>query len=119
MRTYERILPTLTFLSELHLSIQQIPTYEEVFLGLRDKLEQLEELQQKHRQHRDKAQETIDHLKQNEDLLRQKKEEQDQRLKEVLPKLVESEHLVFELRNSNEEQKATINNLHEEQLALE
>ena len=47
VRGYERILPTLTFLNELNLTIGQIPTYEDLFLGLKEKTSQMEQTQSK------------------------------------------------------------------------
>jgi hypothetical protein len=32
VRSYERILPTLTFMNELNLNIADIPPYEDVFI---------------------------------------------------------------------------------------
>lgn len=36
VRSYERILPTLTFLSELGAKIEQLPTYEDIFVSLKE-----------------------------------------------------------------------------------
>jgi hypothetical protein len=44
VRGYERILPTLTFLTELGRSMGEIPTYEDVFVGLGEKVATLEQL---------------------------------------------------------------------------
>ena len=75
VRTYERILPTLTFLNELNLQIATIPTYEDIFLSLRTKLAQLEEVNTKHSQYVSKTEETLRTLKQNEENSIAKQEE--------------------------------------------
>lgn len=47
VRSYERILPTHTFLTEIAMSIEKLPTYEDIFTGLKEKIGQHSELQQK------------------------------------------------------------------------
>jgi hypothetical protein len=42
MRSYERILPTLTFLNDLGMRIEEIPPYEDIFLSLKEKIVQLD-----------------------------------------------------------------------------
>lgn len=47
VRSYERILPTHTFLTEIAMTIEQLPTYEDIFTGLKERIGQHTELQQK------------------------------------------------------------------------
>ena len=44
VRTYERILPTLTFLKDYGVSIEVIPPYEDVFILSRSLTEELSQL---------------------------------------------------------------------------
>lgn len=44
VRSYERILPTHTFMSKLGATYEQLPTYEEVFMNWKDKSERLSEI---------------------------------------------------------------------------
>ena len=74
VRTYERVLPTLTFLNQFGLRIESIPTYEGIFLELKNKITQLEETQQRYEQYRAKTEETIKTLKQNEDISNKKRQ---------------------------------------------
>lgn len=57
MRSYERILPTLTFLNELGMHIEEIPPYEDIFLSLKEKIVQLEQTNSKFESYRIKAEE--------------------------------------------------------------
>ena len=75
LRSYERILPTLTFMNELKLSMESIPTYEEIFLGLQDKIVRLDETEKRYKEFREKNEEVVQTLKQNEELWKVKKEE--------------------------------------------
>ena len=38
VRSYQRILPTHTFLSECGISIAQLPTYEDIFTNFKEKV---------------------------------------------------------------------------------
>ncbi len=66
IRSYERILPTLTFLQENGLTIQQIPAYEDIFTNLKEKILQLEQLNNKFDAFRQKKEEEIEGYRQNE-----------------------------------------------------
>jgi len=55
------------------LSIEEIPPYEDIFFNLKDKVAQYEQLQQKLLASEQKYEETIATLKQNEELLKEKK----------------------------------------------
>ena len=46
VRSYERILPTFTFLRDLGKNINELPAYEDIFLGLRDSSKHCGELAQ-------------------------------------------------------------------------
>lgn len=66
IRSYERILPTLTFLQENGLTIHQIPAYEDIFTNLKEKILQLEQLNNKFDAFRQKKDEEIEGYRQNE-----------------------------------------------------
>ena len=73
VRSYERILPTHTFLTEIALSIEQLPTYEDIFVNLRQKITQISDLQAKFDSFKEKTEEMVRSHEQSEELLRSKK----------------------------------------------
>lgn len=50
VRSYERILPTFTFLTDLSLTINELPNYEDLYFNLREKTAEYQELKQAHEQ---------------------------------------------------------------------
>ncbi len=114
MRSYERILPTLTFLNDLGMRIEEIPPYEDIFLSLKEKIVQLEQTNSKFDAYRLRAEEQARTAEQNEEMLRNKKLEAEKNLKEVLPRIIEYEHQINDLRINNEEYLNTIEEIREE-----
>lgn len=45
MRSYERILPTFTFLSEIGQNISELPNYEDIFFDLKTKAQEFNDLE--------------------------------------------------------------------------
>jgi hypothetical protein len=86
VRSYERILPTHTFLTEIGFKIYQLPTYEDIFMNLKDKVTALEQLNNKFEAHRAKTEEAARSYQQN---------------KEMLPKIIEYEHQISDLKINN------------------
>jgi hypothetical protein len=89
VRSYERILPTHTFLTEINTFIDHLPTYEDIFTNLKEKIMQHSELNAKFDAYRTKMEDAISAYEQNEELLKTKKLEADRNLKDVLPKIIE------------------------------
>lgn len=65
IRSYERILPTHAFLQDCALSIDQLPTYEDIFFNLKEKVANVEQLNQKFDQYKAKKEEEVATLRQN------------------------------------------------------
>lgn len=103
VRSYERILPTFTFLADLGLTIAHLPNYEDLFLTSRQKTTECAELAAAHLQAQEEWAEAARGMRANEDLLKTKRAEAEKNLKEVLSKLLEHEHQISDLRAQNEE----------------
>jgi hypothetical protein len=73
VRSYERILPTHIFLTEIEMTINQLPTYEDIFVNLKQKIAQISELQAKFEAFREKSEEAVKGFEQSEELLKNKK----------------------------------------------
>lgn len=84
------------------LSIEQLPTYEDIFVNLRQKITQINDLQNKFDLFKEKAEEMAKNHEQSEELLKIKKLEAERNLKEVLPRIIEYEHQISDLKISNE-----------------
>lgn len=65
VRSYERILPTHTFLTEINKSIDQLPTYEDLFMNLKEKVSQFNELTAKFEAFKKKTEESVKAFEQN------------------------------------------------------
>lgn len=103
VRSYERILPTFTFLSEIGQTISELPNYEDLFVNLREKEAECKELQQAFSNAKDEWEDTIKTIKANEEVLNNKKMEAEKNLKEIVSKLMENEHLISDLRIQNDD----------------
>ena len=114
VRSYERILPTFTFLSEIGQTIGELPNYEDLFVSLREKEAECKELQQAFTNAKDEWEETMKTIKANEDVLNNKKIEAEKNLKEIVSKLMENEHLISDLKIQNDDLMDTRSLLQEE-----
>ena len=114
VRSYERILPTFTFLSEIGQTIGELPNYEDLFVSLREKEAECKELQQAFTNAKYEWEETIKTIKTNEDVLNNKKIEAEKNLKEIVSKLMENEHLISDLKIQNDDLMDTRSLLQEE-----
>ena len=91
MRSYERILPTHTFLTEIGAEIEQLPTYEDIFNNLKEKSLSFDNLTSKHEQFKQETEDKISQLEKNEDELSKKIAEKERNIKEMLPRVVDLE----------------------------
>ena len=73
VRSYERILPTHTFLEECGKKIEELPTYEDIFVNLKEKVTQFQQLQEKFKGFKEKSEEEMVTLRQNEEMMRERK----------------------------------------------
>lgn len=70
IRSYERILPTHTFLTECGIVIGELPTYEDIFVNLKDKVAQNEQVVAKFNAFKVSSEESALSYQQNEELLK-------------------------------------------------
>ncbi len=98
--------------------IENIPPYEDVYTRWKNKDEELVQLADKFEQFRKKKEEELKVFKQNEEMLKDKKIQIEKTLKEVLPRVVDFQQQVSELKGANEELSSIVEELKDENLVL-